>query len=157
MSFRKSEFSTSQWVLCNFRNIFNHPECAAQCEYVEQNGTWSQVCTTLIGYDDLLYKLDENRTALLQSGEFWELSCSTKLTGEISAEAVVQDDGDQQTIKVVNGAEIDFSLNLMCCESDETDCKKCDRPGEYIPIIKIGPKSKADSSKVVSYLCPYGR
>ena len=98
-----------------------------------------------------------NQTALLQSGEFWELSCTTKLTGEISAEAVVQDPSDpsdQQTIEVVTGAEIDFSLDLMCCEPDETDCKKCDRPGEYIPIIKIGPKSKADSSKVVSYLCP---
>ena len=97
-----------------------------------------------------------NQTALLQSGEFWELSCSTKLTGEISAEAVVRADGDNYTTDVVKGAEIDFSLDLMCCEPDETNCKKCDQPGDYIPIIKIGPKSKANSSKVVSYLCPNG-
>ena len=124
---------------------------------MKKNGTLHQVCTTLIGYDDLIYTFpDSNQTAKIQSGEFWELSCSTKLEGEVSADAVVRDADDGKNSDEGEGPEIDFSLNIMCCDPEATDCEDCTTEDDLVPIIKIGPKSKADSSKVVTSLWLYG-
>ena len=112
------------------------------------------MCTTLIGYDDLLYTFpDSGHTAKIQSGEFWELSCSTKLEGEVSADAVVRDVDNRTVIVEDDINKVDFSLNIMCCDPEATDCEDCTTEGDKVPIIKIGPKSKADSSKVVTLLC----
>ena len=157
-SFRKSQFSLSQYLLCHFRNIFNHPECAAHCEYEKQNETLHQVCTTLIGYDDLIFTMPgTNVTAKVESGEFWELSCSTKLQGEVFDFGVVMNgDGNQNITDEKDGQEIDFSLDIMCCDPEDDSCDQCTTINDTVPIIKIGPNSKADSSKVVTFSCSQG-
>ena len=59
-------------------DIFNHPDCAAHCEYSERfdektNKTIPhQVCTTTIGYDDLYYTLPGSGTELIMTWK-WKL------------------------------------------------------------------------------------
>ena len=49
------------------------------------------------------------------------------------------------TTETKNGSSIEFSLDVMCCDPTETDCKQCGTTDDLVPIIKIGPKSKPDS------------
>ena len=88
--------------------------------------------------------LDSETSVKLQSGEFWELSCSTKLEGEVSDDAVVKNE-QVTTTETKDGSSIEFSLDVMCCDPDEAGCKQCGTTDDQIPIIKIGPRSKADS------------
>ena len=93
-----------------------------------------------------------DQTAKLQSGEFWELSCSTKLEGVVSDVGGVQDGSadDKNNTDSTEGEKINFSLNIMCCDPKDDACENCDTTDDTVPILKIGPKSKADSSKVVT-------
>ena len=80
----------------------------------------------MIGYDDLLFTIpDTTYTVKLQSGEFWQLSCSTKLEGEVNGTVIVRDpEGDNNNIADAQGRPIDFSLDIMCCDPAEADCKQ---------------------------------
>ena len=41
---------------------------------------------------------------------------------------------------------MDFSLDVMCCDPDDTtNCEQCDEAVGKIPIMKIGPNSDANS------------
>ena len=91
-----------------------------------------------------------NQTAKLQSGQFWELSCSTKLEDVVSDVGAVQDNDKKINTNTTIGEDINFSLNIMCCDPKDDACENCDTTNDTVPIIKIGPKSKADSSKVVT-------
>ena len=84
-------------------------------------------------------------TVKLQSGQFWNLTCKTKLIGTVTDIAAIVDKIENTTD---NGeATIDFYLDIMCCDPNETnckqDCKSTDQ--DAIPILKIGPNSDADA------------
>ena len=86
------------------------------------------------------------KSVKLQSGQFWSLTCRTKLVGTVTDIAIVIDE-IQKTLVEDKAKEIDFHLDIMCCDPNEPDCKKCesvDLDGK-IPIMKIGPKSDANS------------
>ena len=58
MSSRKYHFDIFE--LPTFSDLFNHHECAPQCEYeLDEDGVPYQVCTTTIGYDDLYYTIPQ--------------------------------------------------------------------------------------------------
>ena len=78
----------------------------------------------MIGYDDLLFTIPgTTHTVKLQSGEFWQLSCSTKLEGEVDdIGSVIAAEGDNNTTVVAEGQPIDFSLDIMCCDQAEANC-----------------------------------
>ena len=88
----------------------------------------------------------KDKTVKLQSGEYWSLSCSTKLIGEVDGTAIVEDEV-KKTEDDDEAKEIDFYLDIMCCDPNETnckqDCKSTDQ--DAIPILKIGPNSDADA------------
>ena len=92
-----------------------------------------------------------NTTAKVESGEFWELSCSTKLQDVVFDFGAVQNGDNQITQKNGTTEEIDFSLDIMCCDPEDENCNQCTKINDTLPIIKIGPKSKADSSEVVTF------
>lgn len=56
LNLREYHFDATK-LLTYFSDIFNHPECAAQCSYFDDNDVPQQVCTTTIGYDDLYYTI----------------------------------------------------------------------------------------------------
>ena len=90
-----------------------------------------------------------SKTLKLQSGEFWTLSCSTKLIGEVSDVGIVMDakNDDKNNTDSSDAREIDFYLDIMCCNPDAKDCQKCESTDlDSIPIMKIGPKSDANAS-----------
>ena len=87
----------------------------------------------------------KDKTVKLQSGEYWSLSCSTKLIGEVDGTAIVEDEV-KKTEDDDEAKEIDFYLDIMCCDPNDTDCVACQSTElDATPIMKIGPKSNAES------------
>ena len=64
-----------------------------------------------------------------------------------------ENEAKRRTRRLSYGEAIDFSLDIMCCDPGATDCEECITTNDTVPVIRIGPKSKADSSKVVIFLC----
>ena len=91
------------------------------------------------------------KSVKLQSGEFWSLTCSTKLVGTATDIGVVTGGKPNKTLVEDNAKEIDFNLDIMCCDPNETNCKKCESTDlSKIPIMKVGPNSDANASQVVN-------
>ena len=97
------------------------------------------------GFGGHLSTPDKDISVKLQSGEFWEFSCSTKLEGEVGDDFIVIEETNNNTF-IEEAAPIEFTLDVMCCDPAEADCKQCGSTDDLIPIIKIGPNSQADSS-----------
>ena len=60
---------------------------------------------------------------------------------------VVDAENKKKTTTVEDDAkDIDFYLDVMCCDPNDTDCKACESTElDAIPIMKIGPKSNAET------------
>ena len=60
---------------------------------------------------------------------------------------VVDAENKKKTTTVEDDAkDIDFYLDVMCCDPNDTDCKACESTElDAFPIMKIGPKSNAES------------
>ena len=87
----------------------------------------------------------KGKSVKIQSGEFWKLSCSTKLSGMVTGDGIVTG-GSNSTIVEEEDSPIDFFLDVMCCDpEDTTNCEQCDEAVGKIPIMKIGPNSDANS------------
>ena len=71
------------------------------------------------------------------------------MIGEVNGTAIVQDENSSNKTTVVDGdaKKIDFYLDVMCCDPNDTEnCKACESTKlDAIPIMKIGPKSNAKS------------
>ena len=86
-----------------------------------QNGTIEK-CRIIVGYDDLLHTVGNTRVTL-QKGHFWDFTCSRKLTGEARDDgAVIGERLDTETEE--KEVEIDFSLDLTCCDPADENCKQ---------------------------------
>ena len=56
-------------------------------------------------------------------------------------------EGEKNNTDSSDAREIDFYLDIMCCNPNDTDCQKCESTDlDSIPIMKIGPKSDANAS-----------
>ena len=71
------------------------------------------------------------------------------MVGEVNGTAIVRDadDIDKKNEKDAVAKEIDFYLDIMCCDPNDTqNCKACESTElDATPIMKIGPKSNAES------------
>ena len=86
-----------------------------------QNGAIEK-CRIIVGYDDLLHTVGNTRVTL-QKGHFWDFTCSRKLTGEASGDGAVN--GERlDTNTEEKEVEIDFSLDLTCCDPADETCKQ---------------------------------
>lgn len=70
------------------------------------------------------------------------------MIGEVSDSGIVVDaDPKNKTITDEGDAkEIEFYLDIMCCDPNDTECKACESTElDATPIMKIGPNSNAES------------
>ena len=106
-------------------DLFNNENknCQPACKTV-QEGEYDLIeqCRIVVGYDDLLHSFG-NSQVTLQKGRFWDFTCSRKLTGEASGDGAV--DGERlDTETEEKEVEIDFSLDLTCCDPADDNCKQ---------------------------------
>jgi len=140
---------TDGLLLFDFSDIFNHDECAPKCENGLRNNTGlHQVCTTIIDFDDLLYTIpNTDKSVKIQSGEFRNVSCSAKLSGTVEDVGIVPC-GRNSTSNTGDDSEIEFFLDVMCCDPDDTtNFEQYDQAVGKIPLtwMKIGPNSDDNS------------
>ena len=95
------------------------------------NGTITEVCRTIIGFDDLFHTIPGTETRVrLQAGQYWDFSCSRKLSDTVGDDGSVQDGNygneggsgdDNVQIGTVNS---NFKVELMCCDPADPECNQ---------------------------------
>jgi len=130
-----------------FANLFNHAECAPDCEVDERNGTLVETCRTIVGYDDLFHTLPSGPRVRLQAGDWWDFTCTRKLTGEVGDEGgVEQDDSNDDSNDIIGESSNEFSLELMCCDPSDPECNQCNTETNRTHIMRISPNADPDDS-----------
>ena len=112
-----------------FSNIFNsYGDCAPVCSEYSEGEDKYEVCTTYIGYDNLYYR---NFSDIYQFGKYWEVSCKTKLSGDIDDGGNNIGSPDQDNI--VTSQNVTYTMNISC-----EQCKKVDEDDTDF-VIDISP------------------
>ena len=81
-------------------------------------------CRIIVGYNDLFHTLGgSGQRVRLQTGEYWDFTCSRKLTGDANDNGVVNETSNEPDDyrKVV---ETDFNVDIMCCDPADDSCKQ---------------------------------
>ena len=78
----------------------------------------------IVGYNDLSHQFPHNgQIATLQYGEYWDFTCTRKLTGEVNGTAAV-DGTSENTEKNGTNADTEFNMDIMCCDPEEKNCEQ---------------------------------
>ena len=122
-------------------NLFNHDECQANCFIESNNGTISEICRTIIGFDDLFHSIPGTEQRVrLQAGQYWDFSCSRKLSDSVGDDGSVQDgnygngDGSGDDNVLVGSVNSNFKVELMCCDPSDPDCNQVSNQVFYLLI-----------------------
>ena len=111
-----------------FSNLFNHDECQPDCEVNERNGTLIETCRTIVGYDDLFHTFPNGRRVRLQAGDWWDFTCTRKLSDNVTdiGGVVEEEDTDGDGTRGGGSGQVDneFSLELMCCDPSDPECNQ---------------------------------
>lgn len=121
-----------------FDDIFNNQDCMPKCQLKEEiDGSLSERCDVVIGYDDLMLSLNGtgSEPAAMARGASWELTCFRTLQDTVEDTGMVIDE-PLAPVESDTRIETIFSLDIACCDPEDPNCTDdCTRT----PVIQIGP------------------
>ena len=105
-----------------FADLFNHAECKPDCEVIERNGTLIETCRSIVGYDDLFHTFPNGPRVRLQTGDWWDFTCTRNISDYVTDVGGVESERNP----VVEYGEVDygFSLNLLCRDPSDPECNQ---------------------------------
>ena len=78
----------------------------------------------IVGYNDLFHTIGRSgQRVRLQTGEYWDFTCTRKLTGTDDDNGIV--DGTTDKPEAENQlVETDFNVDIMCCDPADESCEQ---------------------------------
>ena len=76
----------------------------------------------IVGYNDLFHTIGRSgQRVRLQTGEYWDFTCTRKLTGEDNVVGGV-DSTTEEPDKEEQVIETNFNVDIMCCDPADDTC-----------------------------------
>ena len=78
----------------------------------------------IVGYNDLFHTIGRSgQRVRLQTGEYWDFTCTRKLTGNVDHKGAVNSTTDEPE-GFGQLVETDFNVDIMCCDPADTSCEQ---------------------------------
>ena len=78
----------------------------------------------IVGYNDLFHTIGRSgQRVRLQTGEYWDFTCTRKLTGTGGDGGKVDETTDKPGAET-GFVETDFNVDIMCCDPEDESCEQ---------------------------------